>query len=70
MMVDESRVFEDHYKGDTGKNNKRFLSPNNRGFRFISTKDEKLQEALQRSEANTEIVKNYEREDLLLSKRI
>ena len=49
MMVDESRVFDDHYKGDTGKNNKRFLSPNNRGFRFISTKDEKLQEALQRN---------------------
>ena len=49
MMVDEPKVFEDHYKGDTGKHKTRFCSPRGRGFRFISTKDEKLQEALVRN---------------------
>ena len=40
MMVDKPVVKADSYRGDRGRDTVQFLTP--RGFRFISTKKEKL----------------------------
>ena len=46
MITEKPKVVADEYKGDAGKEGRSNMSP--RGFRFTSTKNERLQEAIKR----------------------